>query len=537
MASPAGYLALVLHAHLPFIRHPEYPDFLEEDWFFEGVTETYVPLLRRFDKLRSEGIRFRITMSVTPPLAAMMDDGLLRSRLAHYIDQRIELLEKEVEANEGTPVGKIAAHYLSEFTQNRDYLFNRHGGRLLSAFRDLAGSGHLEIITCTATHGFLPLMDRVSALRAQVKTAVRTHEHYFGRKPRGIWLAECGYDSRVDAVLAEAGIEFFFVDGHGIMFGDPQPAYGVYAPVVTEAGVNVFARDPESSKQVWSQQEGYPGDTCYREFYRDLGFDADYDYIKPYLHADGVRRGIGIKYHKITGQVDLGAKAFYDPEEALRKSADHAGNFMFNRQHQVRWLKGKTQHPPIIISPYDAELFGHWWYEGPDFLEMLIRKVAFDQNEVELISPADYIDRHPIRQVQKPNPSTWGSEGHNLVWLNGGNAWTYRHQHWAEAKMEEMARRFSTADGDLRRALNQSLRELLLLQSSDWAFIMTTGTTVPYATKRFRLHLDNFRLLAEQIEGNRLDMEYVAHLEGRAPIFPTIDFTDAISASSVRVHA
>ncbi len=168
---------------------------------------------------------------------------------------------------------------------------------------------------------------------------------------------------------------------------------------------------------------------------------------------------------------------------------------------------------------------------------MLIRKISFDQTDVELISPADYIDRHPVRQIQKPNPSTWGSEGHNLVWLNGGNAWTYRHQHWAEAKMEELARRYSTAGGDLRRTLNQTLRELLLLQSSDWAFIMTTGTTVPYATKRFRLHLDNFRKLAEQIEGNKIDMEYVAHLEGRAPIFPTIDFTDAIPPSTARVPA
>jgi 1,4-alpha-glucan branching enzyme len=300
----------------------------------------------------------------------------------------------------------------------------------------------------------------------------------------------------------------------------------VYAPVMTERGVNVFARDPESSKQVWSQKEGYPGDFNYREFYRDLGYDADYEYIKPYLHSDGVRRGIGIKYHRITGEVPLGEKQYYDPARAQEKVDEHAGNFMFNRQSQLQWLSQKTYNPPIIVAPYDAELFGHWWYEGPAFLESLIRKIHFDQSEIELLSPCDYLDRHSIRQLQEPNPSTWGSEGTNLVWLNGSNAWIYRHQHWAEERMEELANRFPDADGDLRRALNQMARELMLMQSSDWAFIMTTGTTVPYAVKRFREHADRFRQIGEQIDGNRLDPAFIGKMESIDGIFPRADYHD-----------
>jgi 1,4-alpha-glucan branching enzyme len=525
--APLGSLALVLHAHLPFIRHPEVSDFLEEDWFFEAVVETYAPLLRRFEKLREENIPFRLTMSVTPPLASMLDDDLLRARLADYLNKRIELLEKESAGNAGGHVRHIADHYLSEFHQCRDFIFNRHHGHLLNSFRSLYDTGHLEIITCTATHGFLPLMSEKSAWRNQVLTAVRTHEHFFGRRPRGIWLAECGYDDGVDEVLAEAGIEYTFVDSHGILFGDPQPVNGVYAPIITDNGVNVFARDPESSKQVWSQKEGYPGDAIYREFYRDLGYDADYDYIKPYLHSDGVRRGIGIKYHAITGNVDLSGKGYYDPVKAHEKVAEHAGNFMFNRQAQVRFLKNKTQSPPIIVAPYDAELYGHWWYEGPDFLDCFIRKMAFDQNEVGLTTCAEYLNNNPIRQLQKPNPSTWGSEGHNLVWLNGGNSWLYRHQHWAERKMRDLASHFQDATGDLRRALTQLQRELLLLQASDWAFILTTGTTVPYATRRFREHVAHFRTLADQIEGNRIDTSFLGELESRDGLFPTANIGDS----------
>lgn len=530
---PAGYLAIVLHAHLPFIRHPEYPDFLEEDWLYEAVVETYAPLLIRFEKLRHEGVPFRLTLNVSPTLATMLEDDLLRRRLEDYLNKRIELLKKEVTGSGNPHIHYLAGLYLKEYEEIRGFIFGRHQGRILDSVRSLYNSGHLEVITCTATHGFLPLMSRESAWRAQVKTAVQVHERIFGWRPHGIWLAECGYQEGVDRILAESGLEYFFVDTHGVMYGDPQPAFGVYAPVISEYGVNVFARDPESSKQVWSQREGYPGDYWYREFYKDLGYEADYDYIRPYLHSDGVRRGVGIKYHRITGPVSLGDKKYYEPAKATAKAAEHAGNFIFNRQAQVEHLRHKTNTPPIIVAPYDAELFGHWWYEGPQFLDFLIRKTAFDQKNVKLIACCDYLDMHPIRQLQKPNPSTWGSEGHNLVWLNGGNSWIYRHQHWAEEKMEELAHRFSDAHGNLRRALNQLLRELLLMQASDWAFIMTTGTTVPYATRRFREHLEHFRQIAGQIESNSLDMSYLSHLEGRTPIFPDADYKSLLPMSTL----
>ncbi|MFN0117571.1 MAG: glycoside hydrolase family 57 protein [Elusimicrobiota bacterium] len=527
MSPPTGYIAFVLHAHLPFIRHPEYPDFLEEDWFFEAVVETYVPLLSRFERLRCEGVPFRLTMTVTPPLCAMLGDQLLVLRLKTYIESRLDIIEKELNNNSSNHIGSLAYFYKEHFENVRNYLFNQYHGHLLQAFKSLQDSGHLELITCTATHGFLPLMSSISAIRAQVKSAVKQHTMTFGKAPRGIWLAECGYDDRVAPILAEAGLEYFFLDSHGILFGDPQPVDGVYAPVVTTYGVSAFARDPESSKQVWSSKEGYPGDPSYREFYRDLGYDAEYDYIKPYLHSDGIRRGIGIKYHRITGSCGLHEKQYYEPERAFEKAAEHAGNFLFNRQAQVQHLNGKTTNPPIIISPYDAELFGHWWFEGPQFLEMFIRKCYFDQATVKMVTPGEYLDLYPVRQLQRPNPSTWGSEGHNLVWLNGGNSWIYRHQHWAEQKMEELATRFESAGGDLKRALNQMLRELLLLQSSDWAFIMTTGTTVSYATKRFREHLDRFKQLSHQIESQSINLDYLKFLETTDCMFPAIEFSDS----------
>ena len=276
---------------------------------------------------------------------------------------------------------------------------------------------------------------------------------------------------------------------------------------------------------MWSSQRGYPGDYYYREFYRDLGYDADYNYIKPYLHSDGIRRNVGIKYYRITGKVDLGDKMPYIPQIALEKAAIHAGDFLGKRINQILHLESFMDIPPIITIPFDAELFGHWWFEGPMFLEYLIRKIYYDQNILDTTTAIDYIEKYGDKvQRQIPNPSSWGADGYNFVWLNGKNEWIYRHQHMTEERMEELANKFPNAEGLLKRFLNQCARELLLSHSSDWAFIMTTGTTVPYATKRFKDHIARFNKLYEMINKNQLDENYLREIENKDTIFQEIDY-------------
>ncbi|MDX1764711.1 MAG: DUF1957 domain-containing protein, partial [bacterium] len=333
-----GYLCLMLHAHLPYVRHPEYEDFLEEDWFYEAMTETYIPLLQVFEGAVHDGIDFRVTMSLTPSLISMMTDPLLQERYYRHITKLIELAGREVERTRWLPeFHSLAQMYYYRLNETRDYFQNRKGRNLVGAFRVLQDQQVLEIVTCGATHGFLPLMDVTrEAVRAQVYTACDHYEKHMGRRPRGIWLPECGYAPGIDEILRDAGIQYFFTESHGILHASPRPKYGVFAPVVTASGVAAFGRDLESSKQVWSAEEGYPGDFEYREFYRDIGFDLEYDYIRPYLHADGVRVNTGIKYYRITG--NTADKLPYDPHRAREKVAQHAGNFMFNREKQVEFL-------------------------------------------------------------------------------------------------------------------------------------------------------------------------------------------------------
>src|SRR5262249_45314593 len=398
-----GYLCLVLHAHLPFVRHPEWDDFLEEDWLYEAITETYIPLLDVFDSLERDGVDWRLTMSISPTLAAMLADPLLQYRYLRHLDNLQALAAKEVERTRWQPeFHALAQMYHRPFGRCREVFVNQYGNNILAGFRRFFDAGKLELITCAATHGFMPLMIlNDNARPAQIEVGCHEFERHFGRRPKGIWLPECGYAPGVDEQLRDAGLSYFFMDTHGILFAEPRPRFGVYAPIICpKSGVAALGRDTESSKQVWSAVEGYPGDFNYRDFYRDVGFDLDYEYVQPHLHKTGTRSLLGIKYYKITGRTD--DKLPYEPAPALEKAAEHAGNFLFNREKQVEWLSGSMAgRPALIVAPYDAELFGHWWFEGPDWINLLLRKMHYDQQTVKAVTVPEYLDRHPKIQISQ----------------------------------------------------------------------------------------------------------------------------------------
>ncbi len=521
--SQQGFLAIVLHAHLPFVRHPEHAHFLEERWLFEAITETYLPLLERFQRLANDGAPFRLTMTFSPTLLAMCADETLTTRYVQHLDALIELTEKEIERTRWqAPFHRLALFYHHRFTTARTLFVEEYQRDLIRPFKALSDRGVLEPIATCATHAYLPLMaEHPQAVRAQIRVGVQAFERAFGKRPVGFWFPECGYHPHHDAFLKELGVRYFLTDAHGILFGSPRPKYGVYAPVLCPSGVAACGRDPESYKSVWSAEEGYPGDADYREFYRDIGFDLEYDYVRPYLNGDGARLHTGIKYYRITGATN--DKQPYDPDRALEKAAVHAGNFLFNRGKQVEFLATAMDRPPLILSPYDAELFGHWWFEGPDWLECLIRKAASDQTAIQLITPSDYLRRYPTNQQLEPSISSWGFGGYNEVWLHGSNDWIYRHLHKMSERMISAVREYPQPDGVRTRVLNQMARELFLAQSSDWAFILKTQTHTAYAYRRLHDHLARFTHLADTLRQGHVDEAWLAGVEAKDNLFPFLD--------------
>ncbi len=519
-----GYWIFMLHSHLPFVKHPEYDYFLEEHWLFEAISECYVPLLWRLKQLEDEGIDFRLTTSVTPPLAEMLADKHLMEKYLKHIDKNIELATKEIHRLHGDVGFEPLAHYYKDrYIKIKEFFTGFLNYSVLNGYRHFMNNGKLEVVTCGATHGFLPLLSvNKKAVEVQIRVAVESHKKHFGSVPNGIWLPECAYYEDLDEVLSKYGIKFYFMDSHGLVYGKPTPRYGVFAPVYTKAGVAAFGRDPESSKQVWSSKEGYPGDLNYRDFYKDIGYTLDFEYIKPYIDPNGTRVFTGLKYFKITNETEN--KDPYIPGIAQEKAQSHAKHFHLCREKQAEHLGQFMDRPPMIVSPYDAELFGHWWFEGPDFIYYLFKEIK-EHGVLKPVTPTEYLQMHPRNQVITPNPSSWGDKGYYDVWLNTGNDWIYRHLHFMADTMTQLANQYdANCDFIHHRVLNQMTRELLLAQSSDWAFLMTTKTAVEYSVRRTKEHISNFNKLLDALEENKIDIDFLEWCETKNSIFNFLDF-------------
>lgn len=515
-------LALILHAHLPFVRHPEHEHFLEEDWFFQAITESYIPLLRTMRRLLDDAVPFRLTMSITPTLCAMLDDSLLRQRYVEHLDRLIDFVMRERKRNRKHPqLRTLADFYLNMFRQTRAFFVEECKCDLLEAFRQLQTAGALEIIASAATHGLLPLLQAQSgeAARAQILIGRDSYVDSFAIEPIGFWLPECAYAPGLESILQEANIRWFVLDAHGLLFGEPRPRCSVYAPCYTPSGPAAFARDADASRQVWSARGGYPGHPAYREFYRDAGFDLPLERLGPV--ARGERKFSGLKYYRITGP---GAeKDFYDPIAAKQMTAAQAADFFERRRAQLREIAA-AGFDPIIVAPFDAELFGHWWFEGPRFLDWFIRKAAAEA-EFSLTTPTQYLAAHPTQQIIAPAASSWGENGYFEVWLNETNAWLYPHLHVAAQRMNQLARHYAhDASPFADRVLKQLARELLLAQASDWPFLIKVGTAREYATKRANDHLARFNRLFDQFTANHVDETFLRDLEWRDNIFPDLNW-------------
>ena len=545
MLSMPGSLALILHAHLPFVRHPEHEHFLEEDWFFEAITESYIPLLRMMQRLTGDRVPFKFTMSITPSLCAMLRDQLLCERYERHLDLLIDLAARERKRNRHhRQLRELADFYLKMFRETQRFFVDECRCDLLASFRELRESGTLELIASAATHGLLPLFlepvvaevgdlgfppitsstpprstSAATAARAQILIGRDIYVDLFDVEPAGFWLPECAYGPELQSILQEANIRWFVLDTHGLLFAKPRPRRSIFAPCYTPAGPAAFARDRDSSRQVWSAQGGYPGDPAYREFYRDAGFDLPLEHLGPVAH--GTRKFSGMKYHRITGAGD--EKELYDPVAAEKVAETQAIHFLEERRQQIRQVAA-AGFDPIVVVPFDAELFGHWWFEGPHFLEQFIRRAA-NERDFHLSTPSEYLAANPTQQISEPATSTWGENGYFEVWLNPSNAWIYPQLHSAAQRMSEIARGHAEACNSLAdRVLKQLARELLLAQSSDWAFLMKTGTAREYATKRTIDHLARFNCLHDQLATNRIDEEFLRECESRDNLFPNVNW-------------
>ncbi len=518
-----GELALVLHAHLPYVRCAE-PGSLEEDWYFQALQECYLPLLEVLEEAAADRqlqARARLTLGLSPTLLSLLSDRELNARFLPWLVLRQQLLERAPAALQA------AADHLGQQLRRVADQWLDYEGQLVPRFRRLHQLGVVDLITCGATHGYLPLLREVpEAVRAQLINAVREHERQLGERPLGIWLPECAYYEGLDQAMAAAGLRYSVLDGHGLLHALPRPRYGVFAPICSPAGVAFFGRDGNATLPVWSAREGYPGDGVYREFHRDMGWDLPEEELQAVAIHD--RRPLGLKLHRVTAQgCPLDQKQPYDPAAAARRIEEHAQAYLRGRAGELAELAGSMEPPPLLVAPFDAELFGHWWFEGPAFLAALFRQAA--QAGVKLVTLREVLQRPQPLQVCRPSPSSWGQGGYHDYWLNDSNAWVI--PEWQKAS-RAMVRRVNrgVASPAQRDLLTQAGRELLLAQSSDWSFILRAGTTTGLARERIERHLDRFWRLLDAVEhGTAVPDSWLQAVRREDRLFPQLNAADWVS--------
>lgn len=514
---------LILHAHQPYVRHLEYEKFLEEDWLYESLNETYIPLLRMLNTLDSDGVNFKLSICFSPTLTTMLTDIPLQERFVSYMERHIELGEKEVERtkSEDRECHEMAKHYLEETKKNLE-VYESFERNILLGFKKLSLLGKIELVSSAATHTYLPLYKDYPALvNAEVSVGIKNHQSLFS-SPNGFWIPEGGYYPGLDSYLLSNGIEWVELPPQSAISSPDKSLFGGYRPIRLPSGLYGFVSNWSVTSLIWSNKTGYPCDADYREFYRDIGYYLPMDYIENYIHDPQLRVFTGYKYYAITGKTD--DKRFYSLDKAMEKVKLHVDNFLYNIKKKGSLLDACGIDDHIFNLTFDAELFGHRWYEGIAFLEEFLRRIDKEGSEYQLSTPSNIISEGGRVDNIRVNEGSFGSRGGADVWLDSSNSWIYRHTIKAIERMQELVERFPSQGSLKERFLNQALRELLLALSSDWPSIIHDNTSISYAKKRVMDHLSSFNVVHSSMCRNTVNTEWLINAEKRSAIFPDIDY-------------
>lgn len=548
-----GAFTFVLHSHIPYCRNAgRWPH--GEEWLHEAASDTYIPLLDALYDLKLRGYLFRLTLGLTPVLLEQLADPIVISNLVQFLEEKIDRARSDVkrfEAAGETHLEYLAKFYLDRYSRVLRSFSERFDRDIVGAFRKLQDEGYIEILASAATHAYLPLLERDSSIYAQLQVGKTSYLRHFGKEPRSIWLPECGYRPSyyteksgrryikpgLESFLEEMGIKCFLAETHMIEGGEPvgkarEEVIGPYASIprryvvplasyaepvrkttylpywVQSAKVAAIGRNNRTSMQVWSAEWGYPGDYQYREFHK----------------RDGIS---GLHYWKVTGaNLDLAYKEHYDPYQAQQRVNEHSTHFAKLVEQLLLDFYQGTGEFGIIAAAYDSELFGHWWFEGVDWLKQVLYKLG-QSDVVELTNVSDYLEQHPPQDILVLPEGSWGLGGGHFTWSNVDTEWMWSLIHDAELRMERLVAMYPQAEDSMKEVLNQAARELLLLQSSDWQFLVTTGQARLYAENRFLQHLDRFQQLCGSAESGMVDetvLRLCHSLWEADKLFPYLDY-------------
>lgn len=541
MAESYGAFVLVLHSHLPYVLTH---DRLEEEWLFEAVVESYLPLLHGFAQLIAQGISPKATIGITPVLLEQFADSRFVPRLLAYLEHKQRAAQEDRAFFQGSrepALGRLAGLWEELYRRTAIFFQDDLSADLIGTFRRLQKQSHIELIASAATHAYLPLLGFDESVRAQVELGARCYQQHFRTRPHGFWLPECAYRpaarwtpsvtgieglkpanrAGIDQILAAAGLQYFLVDARQLTMSPPgyerhSPCqlYGLEGKDIDPSlSMTIFSRDFETTARVWQHDGGYPGDPFYLEFHKK--------------QDEG-----GLRYWRITDRrATLAYKQPYAPELAFAQVSAHAAHFAQVVRARLFNHRQRTGEPGVVVAAFDTELFGHWWFEGTQWVYELLRRLAADP-EISLTTCSEYRNAFPPQQTVRLRESSWGDGNDHRVWRQNSTRQLWRTQYQAESDMQNLGERLKSAplDDQLNRIVRQCGRELLLLQSSDWPFMVGTHSTPDHAERRATLHYENFqccrRMVEQYLDGEMIaeeDWRRLADMEEQDALFPDLN--------------
>ena len=511
---------------MPYVlRHGVWPH--GEDWLYEAAAECYLPLLALIDECHRLDCNPQFAISLTPVLLEQLAHENFRSGFEKYLQERVNRAradKADFKRQDQTHQAHLAERWELFFARIAEQ-FDRIEGNIPKAFAEQVDRRLIEIFTSSATHAYLPLLLEDSCVRAQVRAGVSSSQRILGLRPTGVWLPEGAYrpggpwsppipwgaeNNRlgIDQIVADENLSHFFVEDHLLKKFEIQNSKSAVSPTtavrepfwVSNNGNNgrlpaAFARDPEICKQVWCGFVGYPADGLYLEFHK----------------RHGPRRGL--RYWKITDRRSgLDGKQLYYPDDVAGKIYEHARHFCCQVKRRLTEYYQRTGRGGVVVACFDAELFGHWWFEGPRFLHDVLLTLNADP-EVELCTPEAYLEKHQPQNSVSLSEGSWGEGGDHRVWANKKVDWMWRIEYQCETLFGKLTYHLPWRKHyALCKILEKAGRELLLLQASDWPFAVSRCQADDYGIKRFMGHVARFECLTDIAENLAVDSHYLDSL-------------------------